>query len=87
MTSLRIEGEIASPAIFSAEDLAAFPDAERVGDVRDLGATREGSGVYLQAILGRVRPAAGVRYITLHAPNDDFWVSIPLEPPHPPESS
>lgn len=79
MSRLRITGEIEEAADFSAEELAAFGVQERIEDVRSLGAAREGGGVYLHALLGRVRPRPHVRYITLVSPSDDFSVSVPID--------
>ena len=79
MTGLKIRGEIEAEQEFSAEAFGAFAPEERVQDIRKLGSTREGSGVYLQAILRRVRPRPSVRYITLASPSDDFFASVPID--------
>jgi len=77
--TLTIAGDVASPATFTFADLAAFDAAGQIVDVSRVDPKRQGSAVTLAALLERVKPAAGVRYLTLHASRDDFHASIPLE--------
>lgn len=79
MNGLKISGEVENELEFSIEELEAFRVEEKVEDVRKLGSNREGAGVYLQAILSRVKPKPTVRYITFHSPSDDFLASVPID--------
>lgn len=76
---LKITGEVDSPAEFAASDLDAFGPEEKVEDVARLGSSRHGGGVWLQAILRRVKPCTSVRYITFRSPSDDFAASVPID--------
>ncbi len=76
---LKILGEVETPLELSAEDLARFPESDKIDDVRRIGARRQGGGVYLRALVERARPASGVRYVTFRSPSDDFMASVPLE--------
>jgi 2-dehydropantoate 2-reductase len=77
MTSLRVEGAVETPRVFSFTDLASLP-----GQVPDIGTVmpgRQGGGVWLRALLEAtgVRPQAS--HLTLHATDGDFSASVPLE--------
>jgi hypothetical protein len=65
MTSLRVEGAVETPRVFSFTDLASLPG--QVPDIGRLIPGREGGGVWLRALLEAtgVRPQAS--YLTLHA--------------------
>jgi DMSO/TMAO reductase YedYZ molybdopterin-dependent catalytic subunit len=77
--TLIIEGDVESPASLSFADLSAMSESAQVRDVSRLDAKRQGDAVRFSALLELVRPRAGVRYLTLHASNDDFHASIPLD--------
>jgi DMSO/TMAO reductase YedYZ molybdopterin-dependent catalytic subunit len=79
LPAIKISGEIDSPLNLTAADLDAFRPEEKIDDVSKLGSSRRGGGVYLQAILRRARPKAGVRYITFRSPSDDFSASVPID--------
>lgn len=79
MTVLKITGEVGEPSEFGNDDLSGFAADEKVDDVGSLGSKRKGGGVYLRALLGRVKPKATARYITFSAPSDDFSASVPLD--------
>jgi 2-dehydropantoate 2-reductase len=77
MTSLRVEGAVETPRIFSFTDLASLPG--QVPDISKVIPGREGGGVWLRALLEAtgVRPQAS--HLTLHATDGDFSASVPLE--------
>jgi 2-dehydropantoate 2-reductase len=77
MTSLRVEGAVETPRVFSFTDLASLPD--QVSDIGSLIPGRQGGGVWLRALLEAtgVRPQAS--HLTLHATDGDFSASVPLE--------
>jgi len=77
---LTVDGEVENPTQFSYDDLAALDPAAQVSDVSKWGLQRGGDAVRLTALLERVRPKPGVKYLTLHAAADDFHASVPLEP-------
>jgi DMSO/TMAO reductase YedYZ molybdopterin-dependent catalytic subunit len=77
--TLLIEGDVEAPASLTFADLSALPESAQVRDVNRLDAKRQGDAVKFSALLALVRPREGVRYLTLHASNDDFHASIPLD--------
>ncbi|REK18224.1 MAG: hypothetical protein DWQ37_04875 [Planctomycetota bacterium] len=79
MPTLTIDGDVASPATFSFDDLAALDQSMQVVDVSRIDPKRQGDAVTLAGLLSRVQPKPSVKYITLHASKDDFHASIPLE--------
>ncbi len=76
--TLTIDGQVESPATLAFADLAAFAAEVQVADVSRIDSKRQGDALTLDGLLARVRPAAAVRYLTLHASRDDFHASIPL---------
>jgi DMSO/TMAO reductase YedYZ molybdopterin-dependent catalytic subunit len=76
---LTIDGEVVSPVTLSFDELAAFDAAHQVADVSRIDPKRKGDAITLAGLLARVRPKAGVKYLTLHASRDDFHASIPLD--------
>jgi DMSO/TMAO reductase YedYZ molybdopterin-dependent catalytic subunit len=77
---LTIDGAVERPLKLTFADLTAFPAPSQVPDVSRFHPTRKGDGVALQAILDRAGVKSGANYLTLHADQDDFHVSVPLEP-------
>ncbi len=77
---LRLDGALESPLALTFDDLRAFPESAQVRDVSQFQANRLGDGVTLDALLDRAQPLPEARYLTLHASQDDFYVSIPLVP-------
>jgi DMSO/TMAO reductase YedYZ molybdopterin-dependent catalytic subunit len=77
--TLVIEGDVETPASLTYADLSALPEEAQVRDVSRLDAKRKGDAVKFSALVELVRPRSGVRYLTLHASNDDFHASIPLD--------
>jgi DMSO/TMAO reductase YedYZ molybdopterin-dependent catalytic subunit len=77
--TLVIEGDVEAPASLTFDALSKLPESFQVRDVDRLDAKRQGDAVKFSALLALVRPRAGVRYLTLHASNDDFHASIPLD--------
>ncbi len=73
---LRVDGHVASPLELTFADLAALP--QQIADVSRFHPKRQGDGVALQSILERAQPLAEASYLTLHAEQDDFHVSVPL---------
>ncbi len=80
VNALRIDGEVENPTEFTYEDLASIESSQQVLDVSRLGFKRGGDAVHLEAVLLRVVPKPGAKYITLHSSMDDFHASVPLEP-------
>ena len=76
--TLTIDGQVESPATLGFADLAALDADAQVADVSRIDPKRQGDAVTLAGLLVRVRPAASVRYLTLHASRDDFHASMPL---------
>jgi DMSO/TMAO reductase YedYZ molybdopterin-dependent catalytic subunit len=77
--TLLIEGDVELPASLTFDDLSKLSESSQVRDVSRLDSKRQGDAVKFSALLELVRPRAGVRYLTLHASNDDFHASIPLD--------
>jgi DMSO/TMAO reductase YedYZ molybdopterin-dependent catalytic subunit len=77
--TLVIEGDVEAPASLTFDALSKLPESFQVRDVDRLDAKSQGDAVKFSALLALVRPRAGVRYLTLHASNDDFHASIPLD--------
>ena len=77
MTSLRVEGAVDSPRVFSFTDLASLPG--QVPDISTVIPGRQGGGVWLRALLEAtgIRPQAS--HLTLHATDGAFSASVPLE--------
>lgn len=76
---LVIDGEVTTPLSLTYDELSAFPESEQVRDVSRFQPSRNGDGVTLESILQRVSQTAAASYLTLHATEDDFAASIPLE--------
>jgi DMSO/TMAO reductase YedYZ molybdopterin-dependent catalytic subunit len=76
MSALRVEGEVRIPRAFHFADLAALPG--QVPDIGTLIPGRQGSGVWLQAILDATEPEPQASHLTLHATDGDFSASVPL---------
>jgi 2-dehydropantoate 2-reductase len=76
MTSLRVEGAVETPRVFSFTDLASLP--EQVPDISTVMPGRQGGGVWLRALLEAtgIRPQAS--HLTLHATDGAFSASVPL---------
>ncbi|WZO98094.1 DUF1343 domain-containing protein [Isosphaeraceae bacterium EP7] len=76
---LRIEGAVDRPLALTWNDLRGMPAADQVEDLARFNPKRPGDGVTLESLLGLcgVRPEAN--YLTLHADEDDFHVSVPLD--------
>lgn len=79
MTKLTLDGDVEQPVTLSFDDLAAFDAEHQVADVSQLDPKRQGDAVKLTGLLARVRPKPSARYLTLHASQDDFHASIPLD--------
>lgn len=77
--ALTIDGDVASPATLTFDDLAALDAAFQIADVSKLDPKRTGDAVKLAGLVARVRPNPSARYLTLHASKDDFHASIPLD--------
>ena len=78
-TQLTIDGEVATPLMFSRTDIAALPVDSMIPDVSQLESHRQGRAVQLAALLDQVKPAASATHVTLHASADNFAASIPLD--------
>jgi DMSO/TMAO reductase YedYZ molybdopterin-dependent catalytic subunit len=77
--ALVIEGDVEAPASLTFADLSALPEEAQIRDVSRLDAKRQGDAIKFSSLLQLVQPRADVRYLTLHASNDDFHASIPLD--------
>ena len=73
---LSVEGEVQTPRTFGFADLAALPN--QVPDVGVLIPGREGSAVKLSTLLDATGMQAGATHVTLHAGDDDYAASVPL---------
>jgi uncharacterized protein YbbC (DUF1343 family) len=76
---LRIEGAVDRPLSLTWDTLRGLPAADQVEDLARFNPKRPGDGVRLESLLrlSGVRPEAD--YLTLHADDDDFHVSVPLD--------
>jgi len=79
MLKLRITGELSSPMEYSVEDLNGFDDQERIDDATQCGYKKGGKAIRFEAVLKRVQPNPNGQWMTLCAPTDPFFASIPLE--------
>jgi DMSO/TMAO reductase YedYZ molybdopterin-dependent catalytic subunit len=77
-TLLRVDGHVSQPLRLSLADLAGLPSDQQIADVSRFHPKRQGDGVALEAILALARPLPAADYLTLHAEQDDFHVSVPL---------
>lgn len=78
MTKLVIDGDVERPAQLTYADLCQFDASFQIADVSQIDPKRAGSAVRLEGILQRVAPRETVKYITIHASQDDFHASVPL---------
>ncbi len=78
MSALIVEGEVASPGSFDLEGLAALP--EQVADVSTVVPKREGSAVWLRALLARAGRRPDAKWATLASADGKFAICVPLEP-------
>ena len=79
-STLTVDGEVQSPLVLTHEALAGFDESDQVRDVSRFHPTRSGDGVTLESILAQVGPTERASYLTLHATEDDFAASVPLDP-------
>jgi hypothetical protein len=77
MTSLRVEGAVETPRVFSFTDLASLPG--QVPDIGRLIPGRTGGGVWLRALLEATGARSQASHITLRATDGNFSASVPLE--------
>ena len=75
-TAVLVDGEVQTPCTLDFVGLAALP--EQVADIGTLLPGREGSGVWLRALLDMVGVAEQATHITFTATADTFSASVPL---------
>jgi DMSO/TMAO reductase YedYZ molybdopterin-dependent catalytic subunit len=78
-TLIRVDGDVQQPLSLSFLDLEALAAPYQIRDVSRIDPKRKGDAITLAGLLDRARPAATVKYLTLHSSSDDFHASIPLE--------
>ena len=79
MKRLKISGEVERPIEMTREEFGSIDASARVDDLSRLGVDKRGSAVKLRALVERAGPKATVRFVTFHAPRDDFYASAPLD--------
>jgi DMSO/TMAO reductase YedYZ molybdopterin-dependent catalytic subunit len=77
---LKIDGLVEQPLHLTFADLESIPEEAQVADVSRYHPNRQGDGVTLAALLERAGARPQANYVTLHAEQDDFHVSVPLAP-------
>jgi len=77
MDPLRVEGAVASPQAFDADQLGGLDG--QVGDISSLVRGRTGTAVRFSSLMDAVHPAADVRYATLESADGSFAASVALE--------
>jgi DMSO/TMAO reductase YedYZ molybdopterin-dependent catalytic subunit len=75
---LTVDGSVDRPLQLSFRDLHTLPEQAQIHDVSRFHPTRKGDGVALDVILDRAGVHPSANYVTLHADQDDFHVSVPL---------
>ena len=76
---IRVDGEVQRPRQFAFEDLLAIGDAYQIDDVSEWAPRYQGKAVQLTGLLAAARVKPTAMYLGLHASQDDFHASIPLE--------
>lgn len=74
---LQIDGAVERAVSLNVGELAAFANEDRVADVSELEARRQGEAVRLSALLNRVTPKPEATHVTLHS-TDGFSASLSL---------
>jgi len=75
-TTLRIEGEVATPRQFSFADLAALP--HQIPDIGVLAPGRQGCAVRLRTLLDETGVSERATHVTLYADDGNYSASVPL---------
>jgi len=76
---IRIDGEVQRPRQLAFEDLLAIGDAYQIDDVSEWAPRYQGKAIQLAGLLAATRVKPTAKYLGLHASQDDFHASIPLE--------
>lgn len=77
-TLLRITGAVARPQELTFADLAAVAAEYQIPDVSALAGGRPGTAVTLEGLLRLTGASPEAKYLGLHAAEDNFHASIPL---------
>ena len=77
MASLQVDGEVQSPRAFGFAELAALP--EQIKDVSTHIPGRQGGAVFLRTLLDYTGVRTQATHITLHATDNDYSASLPLD--------